>query len=245
MQLIDENNPLPLYHQLQEILREKVVSGEWLPESQIPTEIQLMEMFGVSSSTVRSAILELVRTGFLHRKRGRGTFVSRPKLETDFTKEFFPVSSEARHAILKATVIEPNKTIRRMLDLAPGQTVTELIRLRFIEDEPASVERSYVPSHFCPELASANVTGRIVDWIKEKLGITIARVKIYLEAGVTNKYESNVLQMKNGSPTLLFTRICYDSQDRPLMVMKSILRGDRIRVVTDSDLTGIQLEEKG
>ena len=63
MQLIDENNPLPLYHQLQEILREKVVSGEWLPGSQIPTEIQLMETFGVSSSTVRNAILELVRTG--------------------------------------------------------------------------------------------------------------------------------------------------------------------------------------
>ena len=240
MSLIDENSPLPLYRQLLDIFKEKVTDGEWPPESRIPTETQLMETYGVGRSTVRNAVLELVRSGFFFRKQGKGTFVAKPKLEADFTREFFPASLGTEHVVLKVSVMDPDRTLRGMLELAEGRKVTELLRLRCIADEPAALEKSYFGYDFCPEMTSTRFTGKVADWLENR-GIVIARTRTYLEAGMIGRYEGEILRIRQGMPALLFTRIVYDAGQRPVAVMKSILRGDRIRLVMDSDETEIRL----
>ncbi len=238
---IDGNSPLPLYHQLIDILKEKIIRGEWPEKTQIPTEHQLMETYGVGRSTVRNAVLELVRIGYCNRRRGKGTFVARPRMEADFIRDFFPSYLGGRHTILKASVVDPRATVRDMLQLPAGARVTELIRLRFVDDQPLALEKSYVSHDLCPELAEARVTGKITDWLRENRGIAIGKVRTYLEAGIINAFESRTLKIKQGAPTLIFTRINYDAQSRPLIVMKSILRGDRIRLVFDSDNGAVSL----
>src|SRR4030043_1545111 len=75
MELIDRDDHQKLYLQLYEILKRKIEGGEWPLGSQIPTEEELCSMFNVSRATVRTAILELVRQGYLKRQQGKGTFV--------------------------------------------------------------------------------------------------------------------------------------------------------------------------
>src|SRR5687767_13325089 len=55
----------------------------------IPSERQLSQDFGVSRLTVRAAIDELAREGYLVRRRGSGTFVREPKIAQELTMTSF------------------------------------------------------------------------------------------------------------------------------------------------------------
>ncbi|SFP68405.1 GntR family transcriptional regulator [Caldicoprobacter faecalis] len=66
----------PLYMQIFEYYKQKINNKELLPNDQLPTEIEMAEMFGVSRITTKRALEELEREGFIYRKRGQGSFVS-------------------------------------------------------------------------------------------------------------------------------------------------------------------------
>lgn len=74
--LSKEKQPMPLYYQLKEILRERIESGEFQSNSTIPTESELMAEYGISRITVIKAISGLVHEGLLYRRPGKGTFVA-------------------------------------------------------------------------------------------------------------------------------------------------------------------------
>src|SRR5882672_8088944 len=70
---------IPLYYQLENILREKIMSGVFAPGSKLPTEIELIRLYGVGRITVRQALAALTKEGLIERKRRRGTFVTERK----------------------------------------------------------------------------------------------------------------------------------------------------------------------
>ena len=80
MKILDPQSPKPLHVQLEEIIREKIKSGDWTENSRIPSENELSREYGLSRMTVRSVILRLAQEGLLYRVPGKGTFVSVDKL---------------------------------------------------------------------------------------------------------------------------------------------------------------------
>lgn len=79
--MLIQDNIIPLYQQLADIIRNSITSGELKYGDKIPTEVELSEKYNVSRITVRAAINELVESGFLIKKQGKGTFVSKPKVQ--------------------------------------------------------------------------------------------------------------------------------------------------------------------
>ena len=77
---IDKTSPVPLYFQIKEIILSEILSGNLQTGDLIPTEVEFSQMYKVSRSTVRQAILELVNEGYLCRLKSKGTFVSKPKI---------------------------------------------------------------------------------------------------------------------------------------------------------------------
>jgi len=67
----------PLYSQIIEILRGRIERGEYVPDQQLPTEVELAEQFGVSRITSKRALIELEREGLIYRRRGSGSFVKK------------------------------------------------------------------------------------------------------------------------------------------------------------------------
>lgn len=59
MELIKENSPVALYHQLKSILAQKIMSNQWQAGDRLPTEHELCKQYGVSRITVRQALAEL------------------------------------------------------------------------------------------------------------------------------------------------------------------------------------------
>src|SRR5262245_7653933 len=66
---------IPLYYQLENLLREKIHSGEFRVGERLPTENDLIKHYGVSRITVRQALAALTQAGVIERRQGRGTFV--------------------------------------------------------------------------------------------------------------------------------------------------------------------------
>jgi GntR family transcriptional regulator len=79
---LDRTSFVPLYYQLQEILKQEIESGRWRPGDALPSEQQLARRHGISRIVVRQALSILADDRQIERVRGRGTFVARPKLES-------------------------------------------------------------------------------------------------------------------------------------------------------------------
>ncbi|MFC5649663.1 GntR family transcriptional regulator [Paenibacillus solisilvae] len=67
----------PLYMVIMEGLKEKIRSGEYVPDQQLPTEVELAEQSGVSRITSKRALIELEREGLIYRIRGSGSYVKK------------------------------------------------------------------------------------------------------------------------------------------------------------------------
>ena len=77
---INFDSHIPYYLQLMDILKEKVQNKDWLPGDQIPGEQDLCELYGISRTVVRQALRELELEGVINRRKGKGTFIARPKI---------------------------------------------------------------------------------------------------------------------------------------------------------------------
>src|SRR5436309_10426913 len=93
MPTLERSNPLPLYYQLKEVLKEQIHAGHLAPHTSIPSEPELVNSYHVSRATVRQALAELVHEGLLYRQHGKGTFVCEPRVQqtvselSSFTEE--------------------------------------------------------------------------------------------------------------------------------------------------------------
>ena len=73
------DQPLPLYGQIRNALRARILDGSYAPGSQVPSESALGQVFSASRITVRQALSDLQKEGLIYKVHGKGSFVSRPK----------------------------------------------------------------------------------------------------------------------------------------------------------------------
>ena len=68
---LDKDLPVPLYHQLQSVLKAEIESRRWRADEQLPNETKIAELFGVSKITVRQALQKLAELGYIRREQGQ------------------------------------------------------------------------------------------------------------------------------------------------------------------------------
>ena len=179
--LLNENSPVPLYHQLSQILREKIESGEWREGDRIPTELELCKEYGLSRGTVAQALRELELEGLIYRKQGRGTFVIEKKITQDlshfysFAKDLQERGIKLSSKVLRMEMVIPPSSVEKALSLSKGEAFL-IERIRFAEDIPVILERIYLLSSFSELSERVDVLerGAIYDLFSEK-GIKVSR----------------------------------------------------------------------
>src|SRR5690625_3660213 len=230
----------PLYHQLKNIIRGKIETGEWEPGDKISSENDLRNEYKISRNTVQKAVDELVQDGVLERKQGKGTFVSRPKIEQSLTS-FYSFSKvmesqgmNPKDIILSINVEKADKTVSKRLQIEPSDEVFALKRLRYANDEPIILETSYLPKKYIQNLSLENLENHsLYGFLEVYHDITVVKAKETFEPVIVRQLESELLQIKPGSPCLLLDRLAYDTQGRTIEFCRSIVRGDRCRFYTE------------
>ena len=234
---INFESPIPYYIQLINILKEKVQSEVWKPGDQIPGEQDLCELYGISRTVVRQALLELRLEGVINRRKGKGTFISLPKINeglvqklTGFYQDMVERGLKPVTRVLHQNVVPADDKVARFLDINPGDQVIDILRLRFINDEPIQMVTTYIPFDMCPALASVDLTNRsLYAFLETECGIFIAKGQRYIEAVLANESEADLLGIERGAPLLMLDSISFSDSDRPIEYYHALHRGDRSR----------------
>jgi DNA-binding LacI/PurR family transcriptional regulator len=74
---LDRNSDVPLHTQVRNLLISRILDGEWPIGGMLPSEQHLCAQLNISRGTLRQALTELERSGYVRREQGRGTFVMR------------------------------------------------------------------------------------------------------------------------------------------------------------------------
>lgn len=240
MEKINRNISIPLYYQIQEILEEKILSGEWPEGYQLPTEKNLSEFFDVSTITVKRAIHELVNKGLLYRVRAKGTFVSKElKEENIFNLVTFGYEQEemSDHKILNSAIETAERNVVRKLLLKKGDQVIRLDRLKLEGTEAIAIERTYIVHYIMPDFPlKRSETDTIYNIIRDEPAIKLGKAKVYFSTTTATDEEADLLEIDKGTPLIIMERISYLSTMHPIEYSKFIMRQDKAKYFFEVDL---------
>jgi GntR family transcriptional regulator len=238
---LNRNNPVPLYYQLVELLREQISAGAWQPGDQVPGERALSEQYAISRMTVRQAINYLVREGSLVAAQGRGTFVAAAKQTHDalhllgFTEAMLQ-RGEKPHNRLIEQAVTASPLVAQQLGLGSAAQLLKLVRLRFADATPLLLETIYLPLHLFPGIEQADLEQQsLYQVFEQRYSVRPMRANQTLEATVVNQYEQQLFAMQPGMPMILLSGVTYDSLNRPIEQFKAIYRGDRFKLAYESE----------
>ena len=240
---IDRDNPQKLYQQLHSILKGKMERGEWAVDSQIPTEEELCRLFDVSKATVRIAVAELVREGYLRRQQGRGTFVCKRVIPeglsmlTSFKEIMLEAGVVFETRVLAKTVMMLTDDLNLKLDVPDDRHIVYLKRVRLVGDEPVLLQESYLPHALCPALLAEEMEKQsVLELLEARCGVRVTRVRDYIEAVAIGEDEARILGLPPGSPALLLEQYFY-AGDVQVMYTRSVKRPERFRFFIELDRT--------
>jgi GntR family transcriptional regulator len=215
----------------------------------IPSERQLSVDLGVSRLTLRAALDELVREGYLVRRRGAGTFVSEPKVAQELTMTSFTDDIRRRgmspgSKTLDLNVVPAGARLGRILHVSPAEPVVVAKRLRLADRDAMAIEELHVRESLVPGLSARDLEeGSFYELLRERYGIVIVDGLQTIEATVTGGDESIALGVPLHSPAFLFERVTRAESGEVVEYVRSIYRGDRYRVVTE--LSGPAASSRG
>ncbi len=86
--MIEHESAVPLYQQIENDIKDKIIRGEYQAGQMLPSESKFCELYQVSRVTIRNAISDLVEQGILIRKHGKGTFVEDP-FQPDYLQRLY------------------------------------------------------------------------------------------------------------------------------------------------------------
>lgn len=245
---LNRTSQIPLHRQLQQLIREKIETGNWQPGQLIPREHDLMEQFGLSRFTVRQALDELTQAGYLIRTRKRGTIVNdKAKVEQDlgyfysFARDLALRGLHPSSRVLRLEKIEiegiVDKETAQLLSLAAYSnelSVYLLCRLRLIENEPLVLENSYLalPQHIRLDQYDWSRQS-VYEVLQKDYGLEVDHAKEYLEPVNLTPEKAALLGVSAGSAAMQVERLTYARNGKPFERRISLIRGDRYRFRVD------------
>jgi GntR family transcriptional regulator len=204
----------------------------------IPSERQLSADLGVSRLTVRAALDDLAREGYLVRRRGSGTYVQQPKIAQELTMTSFSEDMRRRGMTPASKTLSLTRELAgarlgRLLHVSPSEEILVIKRLRLADGETMAIETLHLPSAIAPGLRATDLDASFYDLLRERFGVVIASGTQAIEPTVTDEEESAALGVPLHSPAFLFERTSRDEAGRTVEFVHSVYRGDRYRIVTE------------
>ena len=226
-----------LSSQIEEIIRDGIDNGIWLPGCPIPSERELSSLYGLSRMTARHAIDRLVISGLLYRVNGKGTYVSEPKVKfqalslVGLREQTINIGYSPSATLLGIERILANRKIAASLNVEVDTPLFLIDRVVYGNNIPLSLHRSYIPIVNCPDLDQADLSNQsLYTILREKYNIVIHRATETLETALSTDRESLLLSVEPGSPMLLLRITMFDAKEQPIEYVKVIFRGDRVQL---------------
>lgn len=225
---------IPLYSQIEKILKNNIENNIFNNRGKLPSEQELAVSFGVSINTIKAAIKNLISQGYLERKTGKGTFVTKPKIEEFWVQKLIGSYEEFEEKgiilyskILSLYSIPASQIVADKLEIKSNQLVIYLNRLRYLRDEPIVLAESYYPYDLCSKLLEEDLSNKSVyKVLKNKFGLYIVSAKRSIEALAANREVAELLNISINSPIQYVESVAKISTGIPLEYYRAFHRAD-------------------
>ena len=219
----------PAHAQIEDALVRAIARLE--PGTRLPPERELAERLRVSRMTVRHALASLERRGLVGRRvgRGGGTFTAEPKLELMGTAA---LSDQLRALGLAAGA----RVVSTREVESPLGDAYEVVRVRLADGEPVALERTLLAADAFPGLLELPLDGSLYELMRERYDEAPVRAVERLEPALADAEAAATLKIGEGDPVLAVERATFAASGRQLELGRDVFRGDRVRVVWETQL---------
>lgn len=238
-------SPQPMYAQIKEELRRRILDGTYQPHQQLPSEAELMAAFDVSRITVRQALSDLQGEGLIFKIHGKGTFVSKPKAFQElgqlegFGEAMGRHGHETYNKLVSLRTLKAPASVAERLALPAGSSVTEIRRVRLLNREPISLDVSWFDRSIGEKLKRADLAQRdIFSILENQLAQPLGQAELRIEAILADEMLAELLKVQPGSPVLKMDRLTYTQDGRPIDYEHLYYRGDAFQYRLRIDRAG-------
>lgn len=236
---VDPHDPVPLYHQIYLDLKGLVQSGRIPPGAAFPPELDLCRAYGVGRQTVRIAIARLVDENLAERYAGRGTFVKsqadRMKfyLDRSFSRQMQEMGRTPRSKVIQVDTGVVDDSTPEALRSSGGQACMTLVRLRYGDDEPISVQATTILTEKCRGLEKHDFSREsLYEVLAHDYRLAICRIDHTVRAVAADEFRADLLHVAPGSPLLFVGTTAYLEDGAPIEATASYYRGDQYEYST-------------
>lgn len=225
---------IPLYYQLETILRRRILAGDFSPDTLLPSEEALGQEYNVSRITVRQALASLERDGLILRRRGKGTFVAEKVLPVETPKlagsmeDLILMGIQTSTKILNTSIIVPPEIIRNRLDLETDEKVYRIEKVRSVEKDSFSYVINYLPFQIGERIKIESLKVKpLLMVLEDDLGIRVNEADQKIEATVADALVAPLLGIRVGDPLLKVERTVYDIKGKAVEYVSVLYRADK------------------
>jgi GntR family transcriptional regulator len=235
----ESDNASPLYARVEATLASEIEAGVLPPGSQLPPEDSLTSRFGVSRTTVRKAVGNLITRGLVEIRRGKGTFVTEPKIVQEmtelsgFVEDMVALGRNPTARLLDMRPVLADKSVAQHLDVLPGTQVFRIERVRLADGVAMSFDETYLPLEIGQKIAMHDLEIEpIFALLEDRYDLPLIEAQYQLEAVTADEKVAQALAVDIGSPIFRIERTSYCDGARPVDYERLHYRGDLIKFVT-------------
>jgi GntR family phosphonate transport system transcriptional regulator len=237
MQPIERNSAgRPVYRQLSRILIDEI-QKHYMTEDMLPSEQSLAKRFQVNRHTVRRAVEELIKTGWVDRIHGKGIKVLKTSVDytihrgTRFTETLESQGRRTVSRVLDKRRCSARGKAARKLGLPQGSPVVFLQSMRIVDTCPFCVSSHYFPSPEFNVILDNYTGGSLHRFIADRCGRRLRRISSLIRAALPSEPERRLLDMPDGIAVLTVRSVNAErATGKPVEYVETQFRGDAIQI---------------
>jgi GntR family transcriptional regulator len=246
---LHDKGKIPLYVRIDSLVRNRILNGELQPGDKLPTEENLVEQFGVSQITIRAALASLERDGLVIRSRAKGTFVAPGVPESRkfvITNEVVDILKDADRyevkdvsvKVVKVAETRNARMVREFFGLTNDEPICMVTRTRLWKGSPMYYLENILPPSMALNLSVKDLNKkRLLSLLKERIGLTLGRGEMYIEAVPADPDVAEILSMQSLAP-LILRQLCYWFPDgAPFEIVNCYMRPDRFKYKVEINMS--------
>lgn len=222
-----------LYFQLKEAIKKFIEEKGLKPGDKLLSENELMAMYSVSRITVRKALDELERDGYIDRKHGKGTFVSSKRIVaqlsylSSFTEDMEEKGYKTHAKVSENKLLKATADVASALGIAEGDEVLFIKRVRYADDNPIAIEECYIPGNPFRELHEEDFSTKSLNKLMQnRFGVKFSYARQIISTLIAPKAILGTFGLSKPMAILCMKRTAYDVNSKPVQYTLSYYRGD-------------------
>lgn len=240
---------VPKYQAIYSRLRQQILDGDFKPGDKLPPQQEMAESFGVTLMTLRQAIAALETDGLVWASRGRGTYVSDNPVDislgnlSSFAQQMRAAGVQMSTRLVSVTVVTADQNPSAAASLETADDLICIIRLRSSDNEPFSLQRSYVARSIGVVEADQELpSDSLYESIEAVTGWTVASARESITAVGIDPEDAKLLRAEPSHPALLSVRTSINQFERPFLYDEALLVGGRCTIAADRTSDRLSLQ---